>query len=146
MQIVPNGDSLHEMPKPVFWKKWETYFSISYAENSNQFYTPRYTCMYVYNLSSLVIRQGRENITCTTCIPTSSIQHVSLVCNNLSPHTCAPSKDCLKTDCVNTHVQFNQSSLSTHWVTKDQDIFAQADIEDLSNSIDTQADHEFSLG
>ena len=33
MQIVSSGDSLHEMSKPVFWKKkYEKYFNMS-SEN-----------------------------------------------------------------------------------------------------------------
>ena len=34
MQIVSNGDNLHEMSNPVFWgKKKEKYFSVLSAEN-----------------------------------------------------------------------------------------------------------------
>ena len=36
MQIVPFGDNLHEMSKPVFWGKYEKYFSMSSAENFTQ--------------------------------------------------------------------------------------------------------------
>ena len=36
MQIVSIGDSLHEMSKPVFWEKQETFFGISSAENFTQ--------------------------------------------------------------------------------------------------------------
>ena len=32
MQIVSLGDSLHEMPKPVFCEKQEKYFKVSSAE------------------------------------------------------------------------------------------------------------------
>ena len=35
-QIVFIGDSLHEMSKPVFWKKSEKYFSMLTAENFTQ--------------------------------------------------------------------------------------------------------------
>ena len=33
MQIVSNGDNLHEISKPAFWEKWEKYFNISSGEN-----------------------------------------------------------------------------------------------------------------
>ena len=33
MQIVSNGDNLHEMSKPVSWKEQEKYFRMSSAEN-----------------------------------------------------------------------------------------------------------------
>ena len=33
MQIVSNGDSLHEMSNPVSWENWEKYFKMSSAEN-----------------------------------------------------------------------------------------------------------------
>ena len=32
MQIVSNGDNLHEMSNPVFWEKQEKYFKLSSAE------------------------------------------------------------------------------------------------------------------
>ena len=36
MQIVSNGDNLHEMLNPVFLEEQETYFKMSSAENSTQ--------------------------------------------------------------------------------------------------------------
>ena len=36
MQIVSNGDNLHEMSKPVFWEESEKYFNISSAGNFTQ--------------------------------------------------------------------------------------------------------------
>ena len=36
MQIVSNGDSLHEISKTVFWKKYEKYFKLSSTENVTQ--------------------------------------------------------------------------------------------------------------
>ena len=36
MQIVSNGDNLHEMSKPVFLEKLEEYFSMLSAENSTK--------------------------------------------------------------------------------------------------------------
>ena len=36
MQIVSNGDNLHEMLKPVFWEKKKKYFKMSSAENFTQ--------------------------------------------------------------------------------------------------------------
>ena len=36
MQIVSNGDNLHEMSKPVLWEKQEKYFKRSSAENFTQ--------------------------------------------------------------------------------------------------------------
>ena len=33
MQIVSNGDNLHEMSNPVSWENWEKYFKMSSAEN-----------------------------------------------------------------------------------------------------------------
>ena len=32
MQFVPQGDNLHEMPKPVFQEKYEKHFKILPAE------------------------------------------------------------------------------------------------------------------
>ena len=32
MQIVSQGDNLHEMSKPAFWEKLEKYFKMSSAE------------------------------------------------------------------------------------------------------------------
>ena len=36
MQIVSNGDNLHEMLNPVFWKNKKKYFKMSSAENFTQ--------------------------------------------------------------------------------------------------------------
>ena len=35
MQIVSNGDNLHEMSNPIFWKK-QKYFDVLSAENFTQ--------------------------------------------------------------------------------------------------------------
>ena len=31
-KVFPNGENLHEMSNPVFWKKLEKYFKMSSAE------------------------------------------------------------------------------------------------------------------
>ena len=36
MQIISNGDNLHEMSNPVFSEKYEKYFKMSSAENFSQ--------------------------------------------------------------------------------------------------------------
>ena len=36
MQIVSNGNNLHEMSKPVFWGKYEQTFNTLSAENFTQ--------------------------------------------------------------------------------------------------------------
>ena len=36
MQMVSNGDHLHEMSNPVSWKKYEKYFQMLFAENFTQ--------------------------------------------------------------------------------------------------------------
>ena len=35
MQIVSIGDNLNKVPKPIFWKKYETYFNMWFG-NWNQ--------------------------------------------------------------------------------------------------------------
>ena len=32
MQIISNGNNKHEMPKPIFWEKYENYFKMSSDE------------------------------------------------------------------------------------------------------------------
>ena len=36
MQIVSNGENLHEMSNPIYWEKYEKYFIIMCAENFTQ--------------------------------------------------------------------------------------------------------------
>ena len=36
MQTVSNGDTLHEIFKPVSWENEEKYFNLSFAENFTQ--------------------------------------------------------------------------------------------------------------
>ena len=36
LQIVSNGDNLHEMSNPVSWEKEEKYFKLTSAENFTQ--------------------------------------------------------------------------------------------------------------
>ena len=40
MQIVSDGDNLHEMSKSVFWEKLEKYFKMSSAEIFTQSVKP----------------------------------------------------------------------------------------------------------
>ena len=60
MQIVSNGDNLHEMSNPVFWKK-EKCFEMLSAENFAQSATIKESLeIWSYKTGGLVTGQNRD--------------------------------------------------------------------------------------